>query len=335
MPQDYWVKECIHDKDVADVYEIDKELGSGATSKVYKCHHRGTGQPWAIKVIDKKPGAHKAVSTEIGILFKISHPNIIRLKEVYETTSTVTLVLELVTGGELFDRIVTQGYYSEKDAAKCVNEMLQAIKLIHEQDIVHRDLKPENLLYEDNTDESKLKIADFGLSKIMSGNIQMQTVCGTPGYCAPEVINPGKEGYSKPCDMWSIGVITYILLCGYEPFYDENERIIYKKILKNDFEFDSPYWDDVGQNAKDLISKLLVLNPAKRLTAAQALRHPWVAGVAAKGGHMEETQTKLKELNVKRKLKAATNVLRAFNLLGMMGGQDASQVSQGSQECDQ
>lgn len=311
--QDYWVKESIKNRTFEDVYELGKELGRGATSVVCQCEHRASGHKWAVKIINKKV-EKKIVSTEIGVLLKMDHPNIIRLKEIYETAAKIHLVLELVTGGELFDRIVTCGYYSEKAAAKCVKEMLEAVKYLHDNEVVHRDLKPENLLYEDNSEDAKLKLADFGLSKIIDNEVHMQTVCGTPGYCSPEILKGRK--YGTPVDMWSVGVVTYILLCGYEPFYADAETDMFRKILKCDYQFDSPWWDDVSQNAKDLIRRLLVADPKQRMTAAQALRHPWVTGNAAKNEHMEGAQTKLKQFNAKRKLKAATDVLRAFSFRG-------------------
>lgn len=322
--QDYWFKDSVKDRRFEDIYELEKELGSGATSVVHRCVQRGTGIPWAVKIIQKKV-EKKVINTEVGVLLKMNHPNVIRLKEVFETPSDIHLVLELVTGGELFDRIVTRGYYSEKDAAKCVLEILGAVKYLHDNDVVHRDLKPENLLYENNGDDSRIKLADFGLSKINNGEVQMQTVCGTPGYCAPEILK-GKK-YGQAVDMWSVGVITYILLCGYEPFYSENETEMFKKILKCDYVFDSPWWDEISENAKDLVSKLLTLNASQRLTARQAMSHPWVVGSAAKGHHMEETQHKLKMFNAKRKLKAATDVVMAFNILGLLGGKPATPLA--------
>jgi len=306
----FWIEESIKDKTFHEFYQLDKELGKGATSVVYRCLHVGTKQPWAVKVINKKV-EKKIIRTEIGVLLRLKHPNIIRLKEIFESKSQIHLVLELVTGGELFDRIVTCGYYSEKDAARCVSQMLEAVKYLHENEVIHRDLKPENLLYEDSREDAKLKLADFGLSKIIEQDVQTQTVCGTPGYCSPEVLKGRK--YGPAIDMWSIGVITYILLCGYEPFFSDNEAEMFKKILKCDYQFDSPWWDDVSDNAKDLICHLLVLEPSKRLTAQQALNHSWVRGSAAKANHMERAQTKLKLFNARRKLKAATDVLLAFS----------------------
>lgn len=311
---DYWIKESIKDKSFEDHYELGKELGRGATSIVYKCEQRGTATQWAVKIINKKV-EKKIVSTEIGVLLKMNHPHVIRLKELYETDTQIYLVLELVTGGELFDRIVTRGYYSEKDAAKCVKDLLEALKYLHENDIVHRDLKPENLLYENNGDDARLKIADFGLSKIMEKEVMMNTVCGTPGYCAPEILK-GRR-YDCSVDLWSVGVITYILLCGYEPFFDDNEAEMFKKIIKVDYEFDPQWWSEVSENAKDLIRKLLSRDPKQRLTAAQALAHPWVRGSAAKSNHMEEAQSQLKKFNARRKLKVCTDVVLAFNLRGL------------------
>jgi len=313
--QEYWIEDSIKDKLFEDFYLLGKELGKGATSTVYKCQQKGTGQTWAVKIINKKVDK-KVVKTECGVLLKIKHKNVIRLKEIFETPTQIHLVLELVTGGELFDRIVLRGYYTEKDASVCVKEMLDAIKYLHENDVVHRDLKPENLLYENNSEESPLKIADFGLSKIIGPEVQMQTVCGTPGYCAPEILTGSK--YDPSVDMWSIGVITYILLSGYEPFYSEQgEQDMFKRILKCDYEFHAPWWDEISENAKDLVKKLLVLDPSKRLSASQALAHSWVRGQAAKSDHMEQTQTKLKQFNAKRKLRAATEAVMVLNKLAL------------------
>ena len=326
--KDFWVKDSIKDKLFEDYYDVGKELGRGATSTVLKCNQKRTNCHWAVKIIEKKVDK-KIIATETGVLLQLNHPNIIRLKEIYETDCRIYMVLELVTGGELFDRIITRGYYSEKDAANCIREMTEAVKHIHQKDIVHRDLKPENLLYENTSDDSKLKIADFGLSKICSGEVQMQTVCGTPGYCAPEVLNG--ESYTPAVDLWSIGVIAYILLCGYEPFYGETEREMYTRIMKCDYEFDSPWWDPVSENAKDLVSKLLIKDANKRLTAAQVLQHPWVKGKAAKSEHMEQAQSKLKVFNAKRKLRVVTDLLMAFSPFGR--SQMHQQEGQG--ECSQ
>ncbi|KAK0150576.1 Calcium/calmodulin-dependent protein kinase type IV [Merluccius polli] len=252
----------------------------------------------------------KIVRTEIGVLLRLSHPNIIRLKEIFETETNITLVLELVTGGELFDRIVERGYYSERDAAHVIKQILEAVAYLHENGVVHRDLKPENLLYEDLSLDAPLKIADFGLSKIIDDQLPMKTVCGTPGYCAPEILRG--NAYGPEVDMWSVGVVLYILLCGFEPFFDpRGDQYMYSRILNCDYEFVSPWWDEVSLNAKDLVSKLIIQDPRKRLNVHEALQHPWVLGKAARFSHMDSTQRKLQEFNARRKLKAAMKAVVA------------------------
>ncbi|KAM4707536.1 calcium/calmodulin-dependent protein kinase type IV isoform 1-T1 [Discoglossus pictus] len=313
---DYWIDGSNKDT-LAHYYELESELGRGATSVVYRCRQKGTQKPYAVKML-KKTVDKKIVRTEIGVLLRLSHPNIIKLKEIFETPTEISLVLELVTGGELFDRIVEKGYYSERDAADAVKQILEAVAYLHENGIVHRDLKPENLLYATPAPDALLKIADFGLSKIVDDQVTMKTVCGTPGYCAPEILRGC--AYGPEVDMWSVGIITYILLCGFEPFYDERgDQYMFKRILNCDYAFVSPWWDDVSLNAKDLVKKLIVLDPKKRLTTHQALQHPWVTGKAANFAHMDTAQKKLQEFNARRKLKAAVKAVVASTRLGSAG----------------
>ncbi|KAI5101882.1 calcium/calmodulin-dependent protein kinase type IV-like, partial [Silurus meridionalis] len=300
---DYWVDGSRRDVSMEEFYTMGPELGRGATSVVYRCEEKQTEKLYAAKVL-KKTIDKKIVRTEIGVLLRLSHPNIIRLKEIFETETEISLILELVTGGELFDRIVERGYYSERDAAHVIKQILEAVAYLHENGVVHRDLKPENLLYADLSIDAPLKIADFGLSKIIDEQVTMKTVCGTPGYCAPEILRGNT--YGPEVDMWSVGVILYILLCGFEPFFDpRGDQYMYSRILNCDYEFVSPWWDEVSLNAKDLVSKLIVLDPQKRLSVHQALGHPWVLGKAARFSHMDTTQRKLQEFNARRKLKAA------------------------------
>ncbi|XP_028603716.2 calcium/calmodulin-dependent protein kinase type IV isoform X2 [Podarcis muralis] len=310
---DYWIDGSNRDT-LADYYDLESELGRGATSIVYRCRQKGTQKPFAVKIL-KKTVDKKIVRTEIGVLLRLSHPNIIRLKEIFETPTEISLVLELVTGGELFDRIVEKGYYSERDAADAVKQILEAVAYLHANGIVHRDLKPENLLYATPAPDASLKIADFGLSKIVADQVTMKTVCGTPGYCAPEILRGC--AYGPEVDMWSLGIITYILLCGFEPFYDERgDQYMFKRILNCEYDFVSPWWDDVSLNAKDLVKKLIVLDPKKRLTTFKALQHPWVTGKAANFAHMDTAQKKLQEFNARRKLKAAVKAVVASTRLG-------------------
>ncbi|XP_072272196.1 calcium/calmodulin-dependent protein kinase type IV [Pyxicephalus adspersus] len=324
---DYWIDGSNKDT-LAQYYELESELGRGATSVVYRCRQKGTQKPFAVKML-KKTVDKKIVRTEIGVLLRLSHPNIIKLKEIFETPTEISLVLELVTGGELFDRIVEKGYYSERDAADAVKQILEAVAYLHENGIVHRDLKPENLLYATPAPDAPLKIADFGLSKIVDDQVTMKTVCGTPGYCAPEILRGC--AYGPEVDMWSVGIITYILLCGFEPFYDERgDQYMFKRILNCDYDFVSPWWDDVSLNAKDLVRKLIVFDPKKRLTTHQALQHPWVTGKATNFAHMDNAQKKLQEFNARRKLKAAVKAVVASTRLGSAGSHSSHDSNKAS-----
>nr|XP_014126656.1 calcium/calmodulin-dependent protein kinase type 1G [Zonotrichia albicollis] len=254
-------------------------LGSGAFSEVFLVKQKSTGQLFALKCIKKSPlNRDSSLENEIAVLKKIKHENIVTLEDIYESTTHFYLVMQLVSGGELFDRILERGVYTEKDASLVIHQVLTAVKYLHENGIVHRDLKPENLLYLTPEENSKIMITDFGLSKMEQNGI-MSTACGTPGYVAPEVL--AQKPYSKAVDCWSIGVITYILLCGYPPFYEETESKLFEKIKEGYYEFESPFWDDISESAKDFIRHLLEKNPSARFTCEEALRHPWINGNTA------------------------------------------------------
>ena len=243
-----------------------------------KCQDRATGECFAIKSIRKtKVSNYDSLRREIEILREVEHPNIIKLKDVYEDRKYLHLVTELCSGGELFDRIVaktksSEGHFSEHDAAEIVKSILEAIEYCHNvKHICHRDLKPENFLFETHDEHSVIKIIDFGLSRYESSDI-MRTKVGTPYYVAPEVLS---KAYDKSCDMWSIGVISYILLCGYPPFYGDNNTEIFKSVRAGNFSYPSPEWDDISDKAKDFINSLLRKDPKSRLTSSGALEHPW------------------------------------------------------------
>jgi calcium/calmodulin-dependent protein kinase I len=267
--------------DVEKKYKIGKALGTGNFSVVKRCTDRETGIEYAMKIIDKKmvEGKEEMIETEVAILRKVKHKNVISMVEAFDTADKLYLVMDLATGGELFERIVKKGSYTEADASALVRSMLEAIDYLHDLDIIHRDLKPENLLFADESETANLMITDFGLSKMMNDATFLTTACGTPGYVAPEVLK--QKGYGKSVDLWSIGVITYILLCGYPPFYDEDQASLFETIIRGKFEFHAEYWGGISASAKDLIKKLLTTDPAKRLTAKQALEHPWVQGADA------------------------------------------------------
>uniref|UniRef100_A0A672H450 Calcium/calmodulin-dependent protein kinase 1Da n=1 Tax=Salarias fasciatus TaxID=181472 RepID=A0A672H450_SALFA len=267
--------------DIKKIFDFKEVLGTGAFSEVVLAQEKLTGRMFAVKCIPKKAlkGKESSIENEIAVLRKIKHENIVALEDIYESPDHLYLIMQLVSGGELFDRIVEKGFYTEKDASTLIRQVLDAVNYLHRMGIVHRDLKPENLLYFNPQDESKIMISDFGLSKMEGSGDVMSTACGTPGYVAPEVL--AQKPYSKAVDCWSIGVIAYILLCGYPPFYDENDSKLFEQILKADYEFDAPYWDDISDSAKDFISSLMEKDPAKRFTCEQALRHPWIAGDTA------------------------------------------------------
>jgi len=258
-------------------YELKKELGRGAFSVVRLGINKKTKDKFAIKIIERNDvgeAFEKNLKMETDILRRVDHPNIIKLEEMIEAENKLYFVMELVTGGELFDRIVEKGSYSEDDAKVLVRKIVSAISYLHGLNIAHRDLKPENLLVKSIEDDTDVKIADFGLSKIIDETKLMQTACGTPGYVAPEVLNA--EGYDKEVDMWSIGVITYILLCGFPPFYSESVPEVFEQIMKAEYDYPEEYWDEISPEAKDFIDHLLVVDVPKRMTAEQALQHTWL-----------------------------------------------------------
>lgn len=271
--------------DVRVKYHINpKEIGHGHYGVVRKCMDRETKVWYAIKSIRKsKVGKVDVLKREVALLQECDHPNIIKLVEVHEDKKYLHLVTELCTGGELFDRIIektqsAEGCFSERDAAKLVRCILDAIAYCHDQKgIVHRDLKPENFLFSSRGEDAVIKIIDFGLSRHddMTQGI-MNTKVGTPYYVAPEVLS---REYTKSCDIWSIGVITYILLCGYPPFYGDTDTQIFESVRIGRFDFPSPEWDDISADAKEFIRQLLRRDPAARPGAATALAHPWIAAL--------------------------------------------------------
>ncbi|XP_075357324.1 calcium/calmodulin-dependent protein kinase type II subunit delta isoform X9 [Mycteria americana] len=214
--------------------------------------------------------------------------------------------IERVTGGELFEDIVAREYYSEADASHCIQQILESVNHCHLNGIVHRDLKPENLLLASKSKGAAVKLADFGLAIEVQGEQQAWFgFAGTPGYLSPEVLR--KDPYGKPVDMWACGVILYILLVGYPPFWDEDQHRLYQQIKAGAYDFPSPEWDTVTPEAKDLINKMLTINPAKRITASEALKHPWICqrSTVASMMHRQETVDCLKKFNARRKLKGA------------------------------
>uniref|UniRef100_A0A671MPK2 calcium/calmodulin-dependent protein kinase n=1 Tax=Sinocyclocheilus anshuiensis TaxID=1608454 RepID=A0A671MPK2_9TELE len=305
-----------------DEYQLYEELGKGAFSVVRKCVKKSTGQEYAAKIINtKKLSArdHQKLEREARICRLLKHPNIVRLHDSISEEGFHYLVFDLVTGGELFEDIVAREYYSEADASQCINQILESVNHIHQHDIVHRDLKPENLLLASKMKGAAVKLADFGLAIEVQGDQQAWFgFAGTPGYLSPEVLR--KDPYGKPVDIWACGVILYILLVGYPPFWDEDQHKLYQQIKAGAYDFPSPEWDTVTPEAKNLINQMLTINPAKRITAEQALKHPWVCqrSTVASMMHRQETVECLRKFNARRKLKGAilTTMLVSRNFSG-------------------
>ncbi|XP_038152592.1 calcium/calmodulin-dependent protein kinase type II subunit beta isoform X5 [Cyprinodon tularosa] len=292
-----------------DEYQLYEELGKGAFSVVRRCVKLCTGQEYAAKIINtKKLSArdHQKLEREARICRLLKHPNIVRLHDSISEEGFHYLVFDLVTGGELFEDIVAREYYSEADASHCIHQILDSVSYTHQHDIVHRDLKPENLLLASKCKNAAVKLADFGLAIEVQGEQQAWFgFAGTPGYLSPEVLR--KEAYGKPVDIWACGVILYILLVGYPPFWDEDQHKLYQQIKAGAYDFPSPEWDTVTPEAKNLINQMLTINPAKRITAQEALKHPWVCqrSTVASMMHRQETVECLKKFNARRKLKGA------------------------------
>ncbi|WFC98612.1 CCR4-NOT core subunit cdc39 [Malassezia yamatoensis] len=303
-------------------YKTGRTLGQGTYAVVKEAVHIETGKYYACKVISKSlmRGREHMVRNEIASLKKVSvnHKGIVSLVDYFETMNNLYLVTDLCQGGELFDRICERGSYYEKDAAHIIRTVLEAVEYLHEQGIVHRDLKPENLLFRDRSEHSDLLIADFGLSRMVDDEKMavLSTTCGTPGYMAPEIFK--KTGHGKPVDMWAIGVIAYFLLCGYTPFDRNSSAEEMQAIVNADYKFEPEiYWRDVSEDARDFIRRLLTTDQNARLTASQALGHPWIQSAS----HVEKADQKdlLPEIksafNAKRTFRKAVNGIRLVNRL--------------------
>ncbi|KAF9167690.1 hypothetical protein BGX21_011626 [Mortierella sp. AD011] len=281
-------------------YKTGRTLGQGTYAVVKEAVHIETGKRYAVKVINKKlmEGKEHMIRNEIAVLRRISigHANILTLVDYFETLNNLYLVTELAEGGELFDRICRKGNYYEHDAAHLVWTICSAVAYLHEQGIVHRDLKPENLLFKTAAEDSELLIADFGLSRIIDQEKfhLLTTTCGTPGYMAPEIFQ--KSGHGKPVDMWALGVITYFLLCGYTPFDRQNSMDEMQAILHAEYQFGPiEYWQGVSETAKSFITGLLTVDPSLRMTAEQALKHPWLVQAALRQQEAAQQQQQSQE----------------------------------------
>uniref|UniRef100_A0AAY4C3F1 Serine/threonine-protein kinase DCLK2 n=1 Tax=Denticeps clupeoides TaxID=299321 RepID=A0AAY4C3F1_9TELE len=284
---------------ILERYRVSRVIGDGNFAVVRKCVARATGQEFALKIIDKVKcsGKEHLIANEVAVLRRVRHPSIIMLMEEVDTPTNLYLVMELVKGGDLFDAITSSTKYCERDASAMLFNLTAAIRYLHQLNIVHRDIKPENLLVCEYPDGTKsLKLGDFGLATVVEG--PLYTVCGTPTYVAPEII--AETGYGLKVDIWAAGVITYILLCGFPPFHSEKnqQEELFNQILQGKLEFPSPYWNNIGAAAKELIGHMLQVNVDTRYTADEVLSHPWV-----------QRTVNLKQQRTSRPVSVSTNIM--------------------------
>jgi calcium-dependent protein kinase len=271
-----FVKEGIGD--LYSNYELCNYIGKGGFGRVYKVRHKLSNQYRAMKIIKCQPSSQNFLSTiqkEINVLKSLDHPNIIKVYEFYKTEKYIYIINELCTGGELFDRIVEAKHFSEIVACNVMRQLLSAIAYCHEKGIIHRDLKPENILIENSEEKNKdfflIKVIDFGTCEILKKSKLTEQI-GTSFYMAPEVL---QNGYNEKCDLWSCGIILYILLSGSPPFYGKNEKEIFAKIINGNLSFKNKIWNKISEEAKSLVKKLLEINPEKRISATEALKEKW------------------------------------------------------------
>lgn len=304
----------------AEKYNIVCMLGKGSFGEVLKCKDRITQQEYAVKVISKASAKNKDTSTilrEVELLKKLDHPNIMKLFEILEDSTSFYIVGELYTGGELFDEIIKRKRFSEHDAARIIKQVFSGITYMHKHNIVHRDLKPENILLESKEKDCDIKIIDFGLSTCFQQNIKMKDRIGTAYYIAPEVL---RGTYDEKCDIWSAGVILYILLSGTPPFYGKNEYDILKRVETGKYAFDLPQWRSISDDAKDLIRKMLTFHPSLRITATQCLEHPWIQKYSTETPtitdlpSLESAMTNIRQFQAEKKLAQAALLYMASKL---------------------
>lgn len=279
--------------EVTDKYDLGQVVKSEEFCEIFRAKDRTTLKMYTCKKFHKKDGrkVRKAAKNEIMILKMVKHHNILQLVDTFETKKEYFIFLELATGREVFDWILDQGYYSERDTSNVMRQVLEAVAYLHSLKIVHRNLKLENLVYYNRLKHSKIVISDFQLAKLENGLIR--DPCGTPEYLAPEMV--GRQRYGRPVDLWAIGVIMYILLSGNPPFYDDGDededsrdKNLFIKILSGDYEFDSPYWDDISDSAKSLVASLMEVDQDQRLTAQEAISHEWISGNAASDKNIKD-----------------------------------------------
>jgi calcium-dependent protein kinase len=302
---------------LSDDYAVLKHLGAGAFSEVKLCKSKATGELSAVKIINRSHPEfnEELLALEVEFMLRVKgHPNVVRIDGVYADRVSVYIVMEHMAGGELFDIIVKRVEkakaddprpYSEQHVAAIMYQITDAIVHCHSKLVAHRDLKPENMLIANNSDNdpsTPIKLADFGLSADISQDPLMHEPCGTPEYVAPEVVTQFKAGYNKSCDVWSLGVIMYILLCGYAPFWGKNASEILRRVKKGSVDYPSREWSHISKEGRDLLKSMLQLSPSARPTPTAILENPWMSG-AAPVKALPDAIANLKIFNAKRKFR--------------------------------
>ncbi|XP_021413871.2 death-associated protein kinase 2 [Oncorhynchus mykiss] len=333
-------------QNVEDYYEIGEVLGSGHFGQVRAVLERASKVHWAGKFLKLRRSAssrlgleRKSVEKEVEILQSLQHANVMALRDVFESRAEVVLIVELISGGELFDFIAEKESLSEEEAIEFLKQILMGVGFMHTKNIAHFDLKPENIMLADKTmPHSHIKIIDFGLAHRLKQGEEYRSLSGTPQYIAPEVIN--YEPLSEAADIWSIGVITYILLSGLSPFQGDNDEETLKNIVGMIYEFEENYFTQTSAMAKDFIEKLLVKDPIERMTADECLVHPWIKPLTRKQvdnrSRSSINMKSFKKFNAKRKWKMSYNMVWACNRLFRLQLQckSRSQVDPELRQCE-
>jgi serine/threonine protein kinase len=267
-------------KKFVDLYDLGQKIHKGSAGVVMKCFTKADNTPFAVKVIARSPKTDEGTLQEVSIMNQLDHPNLVKVVDFFEEEDNYYIVMELMAGGDVFDRILDMNNYTEKDARDLFMVLLESVEYMHKMGIAHRDIKPQNIFLESKDSHSRIKIGDFGFAKKVHTPKSLTSRCGTPSYVAPEILK--NQPYDQSCDMWSVGVVLYVMLCGYTPFSDESQEKMFERIKLGDWKFDVEDWAHISKEAKDLITHLMDTNVDHRFTATQALRSRWITGLSDK-----------------------------------------------------
>mmetsp|Transcript_7411 Transcript_7411/g.17934 ORF Transcript_7411/g.17934 Transcript_7411/m.17934 type:complete len:724 (-) Transcript_7411:1547-3718(-) len=300
-------------KRFAELYEVKEKIHRGSAGLVNKCYSKVHCKDFAVKVIKRDDETDEQVLQEVTIMNELHDENLVGVVDFFEEEDFYYIVMELMAGGDVFDRIQDLRNYTEKDARDLAKILLRAVEYMHKNGVVHRDIKPQNIFLESKDSNSAIKIGDFGFAKRVHTPKSLVSRCGTPSYVAPEILK--HHPYDQSCDMWSVGVVLFVMLCGYTPFAEENQQKMFERIKVGDYDFDSECWSAISHEAKDLIRGLMCTNPDRRLTASEALRSRWITGCSDKylsSRSLTSTMRLVRDKNFR--LKDLTNAVKTFTI---------------------